>query len=97
MLYNDTIAYSTEGINYQGTLILNIPSIGSTLIIENINVIISLNEDFSNYTTIGTISLEYSESGVITMDVLPEQAYAITQAETIYVNNSSEITFELFV
>lgn len=97
MLYNDTIGYNAQGINYQGTVILNIPSIGSTLVLENINVVISLNEDFSNYTTIGTISLEYSESGVITIEASPEQAYAITQAETIYVNDSSEITFEIFV
>lgn len=97
MLYNDNIIYNSEKINYQGTLILNIPSLNSTIVIEQINVVISLNEDFSNYTTIGTISLEYSESGIITMNVLPEQAYAITQAETIYVNNSSEITFEVFV
>jgi hypothetical protein len=100
MLYNNAASYNSESISYQGSLRLNVPSINNSLAfnsltLSDITVVISLNEDFTNYTTIGTVTLEYVESGIITLEVSEQQANALSQAQVVYINTDSEVSFEL--
>jgi hypothetical protein len=91
MLYNDSIAYNQSGLSYYGSLIINIAGISNPIIIGNVNVIQISAEDYSNATTIAVMSIDYTSSGVMTIQVSSSQAGAVYQAS----QKSGEIALKL--
>jgi hypothetical protein len=91
MLYNDSITYNQSNISYFGSLIINIAGISNPITIGNINVIQVAGEDYSNSTTIAVMSIDYTSSGVMTIQVSSSQAGAIYQAS----QKSGEIALRL--
>jgi len=94
MLYNDSITYSQSNINYFGSLVINIVGISNPITIGNINVIQVTGEDYSNYTTIGVMSIDFTSSGIMTIQVDSSQEAAVYQAVQS-AQESGEIALEL--
>jgi len=95
MLYNDLITYNQTNITYTGTIQINVPGISNPIILNNITVVISVTEDFSNATTVGYVTFDYVPSGIITIDATQDQADALVTADIIYINSASgEVAIE---
>jgi hypothetical protein len=94
MLYNDSITYSQSNISYFGSLVINIAGISNPITIGNINVIQVTGEDYSNYTTIGVMSIDFTSSGIMTIQVDSSQEAAVYQAVQS-AQESGEIALEL--
>lgn len=92
MKYGEAIAYNSPNITYNGTLAIYASSLSSPIILNNVTIFYSSNEDYSNYTTIGILSLDTSPDGVIFITVLDEDVAAIASAEVIYINADAEIS-----
>ena len=95
MLYNDIITYNHNNITYSGILYINVIGISSPIVVNNITVVVSTEADYSNATTMGVVTYDISPSGIITIEATSDQAAAITEASTIYLNSFSETTFLL--
>jgi hypothetical protein len=94
MLYNDSISYNQSGLNYYGSLIINIQGISNPIIIGNVNVIQISAEDYSNATTIAVMSIDFTSSGIMTIQVDSGQEAAVYQAVQA-AQKSGEIALEL--
>jgi hypothetical protein len=94
MLYNGPITYNQSNINYFGSLVINIVGISNPITIGNINVIQVTGEDYSNYTTIGVMSIDFTSSGIMTIQVDSSQEAAVYQAVQS-AQESGEIALEL--
>lgn len=89
MLYNDIASYNHNNITYSGIIQLNVPGLSSPIIIGNLSVVISVEPDYSNATTIGIITYDFAPSGEIILETTQDQAEAITQAEILIINSIS--------
>lgn len=87
MLYNQNIGYSQQNYSYTGTLIIKAPSLSSPIILNNIAILISGSEDYSNYTTIAIVSMDISPTGIVSLEVLDENVSAIVSAQSIVIQN----------
>jgi hypothetical protein len=94
MLYDGPITYSQSNINYFGSLVINIVGISNPITIGNINVIQLAGEDYSNYTTIAVMSIDFTSSGIMTIQVDSGQEAAVYQAVQS-AQKSGEIALEL--
>jgi hypothetical protein len=92
MLYNSNITYNNSSYTYNGNLIIKAPSLISPIILNNIIVSFSSNEDYSNYTTIAVVSMDMSPSGILTLEVLDKDVSAISSAQIIAVGAAGEIS-----
>lgn len=92
MLYNANLTYDNPNYTYNGTLIIKAQSLIDPIVLNNITISFSLNEDYSNYTTIAIVSMDVSPSGIITLEVLDEDVSAISSAQVISVGASGEIS-----
>jgi hypothetical protein len=99
MLYNEAILYNEPQVSYNGTLIINAPSLTEKLILNNIVIAISAITDYSNLTTIATIQYDITPSGVITITTEDEIAFAIAESNSItfypYSENSTTLSAEV--
>ena len=77
LTYNSAIGYNEPNIRYVGTLIINVLSVSSPIIINNVNVRVSSYADNSNATVIGIITYDYSPSGVLEITTTQENAEAL--------------------
>lgn len=80
MLYNENASYNFPSMSYAGTLIINVPGLSSPIILNSITVITDTREDYSNATTIGVVAIDYSPTGVVTIDVASSYAGVISQS-----------------
>lgn len=94
MLYNNSITYNQSDINYYGFLIININGISNPITIGNVNVIQVTAEDYSNSTTIAVMSIDFTSSGIMTIQVDSGQEAAVYQAVQS-AQKSGEIALEL--
>lgn len=94
MLYNDSISYNQNGLNYHGDLIVNIQGISNPIIIGNINVVQVSEEDYSNSTTIAVMSIDYTSSGIMTIQVDSSQEAIVYQAIQL-AQESGEILLQI--
>lgn len=92
MLYNANLTYDNPNYTYNGTLIIKAQSLIDPIILNNITISYTLNEDYSNYTTIAVLSMDISPSGVLTLEVLDKDVSAISSAQVISVGASGEIS-----
>lgn len=92
MLYNANLTYNNPNYTYNGTLIIKAQSLIDPIILNNITISYTLNEDYSNYTTIAVLSMDISPSGVLTVEVLDKDLSAISSAQVISVGASGEIS-----
>jgi hypothetical protein len=92
MLYNDSIAYSQSGVSFIGTVQINVSGISSPIILNNISVYLFGNEDYSNSTTVGLVTLNYVSAGYVIIEATADQAEAISQSSSIILNSTSEIS-----
>lgn len=95
MKYGEAIAYNSSNITYNGTLAIYASSLLSPIILNNITIFYSTNEDYSNYTTIGILSLDTSPDGLISITVLDTDVAAIASAQVISINANAEISILL--
>jgi hypothetical protein len=91
MLYNQPVAYSSN-YTYNGTLVINAPSILNPIIVNNVTFFYPTNQDFSNFTTIAVVSIDRSVDGIITVQALDEQVSALSSATVIALTGEAEIT-----
>jgi hypothetical protein len=94
MLYNDLITYNQQNITYIGTIQINVPGLSNPIIVGDITVVISVEEDFSNMTTIGFITYDFTPSGIMSFEATEDQAYAISQSSTVYISPTGEVAIE---
>jgi hypothetical protein len=94
MRYNESIIYDQSSISYYGSLIINISGISNPITIGNVNVIQVTKEDYSNYSTIAVMSIDYTSSGIMTIEVDSGQEAAVYQAIQV-AQKSGEIAVEL--
>lgn len=92
MLYNANINYDNPNHTYIGTLIIKAPSLINPIVLNNIIISYSLNEDYSNYTTIAVVSMDISPSGILTLEVLDSDVSAISSAQVIGIGTSGEVS-----
>ncbi len=92
MLYNANLTYDNPNYTYNGTLIIKAQSLIDPIILNNITISYTLNEDYSNYTTIAVLSMDISPSGILTLEVLDQDVSAISSAQVISVGASGEIS-----
>ena len=92
MKYGEAIAYNSPNITYNGALVIYASSLSSPIILNNVTIFYSSNEDYSNYTTIGILSLDTSPDGVISITVLDKDVAAISSAQVISINADAEVS-----
>lgn len=92
MRYNEPIAYNASNVTYNGTVIVYASSLLSPLILNNITVFYANDEDYSNYTTIGVLSIDVDPTGIISVEVLDQDVSAISSAQVISIGASGEIS-----
>jgi len=92
MLYNSNLTYNNPNYLYTGILIIKAPSLINPIILNNVIVLYSLNEDYSNYTTIALMSIDTAPSGIVTLEVLDEDVSAILSATIIAVGTPGEVS-----
>jgi hypothetical protein len=94
MLYNEPIAYSQAGTSYTGDLYIYVASIENPIIVNNITFFFTSNEDYSNLTTIGVISVNVSSEGRISIEAYPEQVNALLATSVIGITGEAEIAID---
>jgi len=92
MIYNEAISYNSPNVTYGGTLIIYADSLINPITLTNVTIFYSANEDYSNYTSIGVISIDISPQGVITVEVLDQDVSALISAQVISVGANNEIS-----
>jgi hypothetical protein len=88
VLYNQSIAYNEPNFSYAGTVVIYASSLSSPIILKNITIVFSGQEDYSNFTTIAFISMDISPTGVVSIEVLDEDVSALLSIEKIAVGDS---------
>lgn len=83
MRYNNDLTYQNAGITYIGSVVINIASLSSPIILNNIKIVFAGVPDYSNKTTIAVLSIDVSPSGVITIETVQENLSALTSIETL--------------
>lgn len=93
MLYNSNINYSQPGLTYIGTIIINVASLNSPIVLSNIFVAVNATEDYSNATIVAVLSYDIAPEGILVIEATESQASAIVQivSETS-VSSTAEIT-----
>jgi len=91
MIYNEAINYNSSNVTYNGTLIINAPSLANPIILNNIVVFYATNEDFSNFTTIAVSSIDIT-GNEISVEALDDQVEALASASIISISGDAEIT-----
>ena len=89
MLYNENISYNQPGLSYIGTVIINVLGISNPIIISNLNVAVSISQDYSNATTVAVISYDIYSEGILTIQATESQANAIIQVLASYDEGAS--------
>ena len=92
MIYNEAINYNSPNVTYNGTLIVYASSLINPITLTNLTIFYSSNEDYSNYTSIGVISIDISPQGVISVEVLDNDVAALVSAEVISIGQNNEIS-----
>jgi len=92
MIYNEAITYNSPNVSYDGTLIIYASSLINPIILNNITIFYTSNEDYSNLTTIGVLSIDINPQGIVSIQVLDEDVDAISSAQIISVGASGEIS-----
>ena len=92
MKYGEAIAYNSPNITYNGTLAIYASSLSSPIILNNVTIFYASNEDYSNSTTIGVLSIDIDPQGIVSIQVLDEDVNAISSAQIISVGASGEIS-----
>jgi len=92
MKYGEAIAYNSPNVSYNGTLIIYADSLISPIVLNNITIFYASNEDYSNLTTIGVLSIDVSPQGVVSIEVLDNDVSAISSAQVISVGVSGQIS-----
>jgi hypothetical protein len=83
MQYNSSVGYDEPSYSYIGTLIVYASGLSSPIILNNIAILLSGQEDYSTYTTIAVVSMSVASTGVVSIEVLDENVSAIVSAQTI--------------
>ena len=91
MIYNEAVTYSSSNITYDGTLVIYASSLIDPITLNNVTIFYSANQDYSNYTSIGVVSVDISPYGVITVEVLDQDLSALISAQVISVGVNNEI------
>jgi len=91
MIYNEAINYNSSNVTYNGTLIINAPSLANPIILNNIVVFYATNEDFSNFTTIAVSSIDIT-GNEISVEASDDQVEALASASIISISGDAEIT-----
>jgi hypothetical protein len=92
MIYNEAITYNSPNVSYNGTLIIYASSLISPIVLNNITIFYTSNEDYSNLTTIGVLSIDISPQGIVSVEVLDNDVSAISSAQVISVGVSGQIS-----
>jgi hypothetical protein len=92
MIYNEAITYNSPNVSYNGTLIIYADSLINPIVLNNITIFYASNEDYSNLTTIGVISMDISPQGIVSVEVLDKDVSAILSAQVISVGTPGEIS-----
>lgn len=83
MLYNQNLSYDQPNYSYIGTLVVYASGLSSPIVLNNIAILLSGQEDYSTYTTIAVVSMSVASTGVVSIEVLDENVSAIVSAQTI--------------
>lgn len=94
MRYNDLIAYDQAGVQYNGTVILKIQGISNPIILNNIRINYSAEQDYSVGTTIGVISIDVDPTGIITIEALNKDSAALVQANEITIHTGTLVSVQ---
>jgi hypothetical protein len=92
MQYNDSIAYNQSNLSYLGTLEIRVPTLSLPIILNDINIVLFGDVDYSNSTTVGLVTINSISTGYVVIEATEDQATAISQSSTIFLNSTSEIT-----
>lgn len=92
MIYNEAVTYSSSNVTYDGTLVIYASSLINPITLNNVTIFYSSNEDYSNYTSIGVISIDISPEGIISVEVLDQDVSALISAQVISVGANNEIS-----
>lgn len=95
MKYNDTILYNGSGILYNGNLVLNIKGIANPVRVNDVQIVIIGDIDYSNFTSGGTIQIDVVPTSEIIFTLTDVQATAILDLETVNIGVSAEAFAEL--
>ena len=91
MQYNTGLQYNNAGINYIGSLVINVSGISNPIILNNIKISFAGSQDYSNLTTVAVLSIDVNPSGVITIETVKENLSALTSVEAITIYDGNVI------
>lgn len=92
MIYNEAINYNSSNVTYNGTLVIYANSLINPITLRNLTIFYSSNENYSNYTSIGVISIDISPQGIISVEVLDENVAALVSAQVISIGENNQIS-----
>jgi len=92
MRYNEPISYNSSNVTYNGTILIYASSLINPIVLNNITVFYANNEDYSNLTTIGVLSIDVNPEGIISIEVLDEDVSAIASAQVISITTNGEVS-----
>lgn len=91
MQYNTGLQYDNAGINYIGSLVINVSGISNPIILNNIKISFAGSQDYSNLTTVAVLSIDVNPSGVIIIETVKENLSALTSVEAITIYDGNVI------
>lgn len=83
MLYDSPVGYSQPNIYYVGSVVVRAPSLSSPITLNNVTLLVFAAEDYSNQTTIAVVSVNYTPSGIVEIEVLDEDVQAFFDSSRI--------------
>lgn len=94
MIYNQPLSYGEPNFSYIGNLYIYVPGKSNPIIVSNVSVFYTLNQDYSNLTTISVLSVEIQNNAIITVIPEGEDYSALLTAEVIYITGENEIAVD---
>lgn len=94
MKYAEAINYNQSGVSYVGTVLINVEGILNPIILNNIIINFGISQNYSSFTTIAVMSVDLAPSGIITIEVSPQQAEALIGITKVNVYSGVSIGVE---
>ena len=92
LLIGHNVSFDINMVKVEILRLIYASSLINPIILNNITIFYTSNEDYSNLTTIGVLSIDINPQGIVSIQVLDEDVDAISSAQIISVGASGEIS-----
>lgn len=92
MQYNDNIKYNEPYVLYDGVFQVLAPGLSNPIVLSNVTLFLSQDQDYSNATTVAILSMDVNSNGIITVETTSDGLAALVGASTVIMYPDGIIT-----